>query len=126
MDTRILQNHKDNVEYIAVVDDIHHKFDKVAETKAIFNENSKDKIILLSHKEFWMTLICQTQYKKPPLDEIDQALQENCYLVLGDVLTNKQNSVKIYWCNFGKVSCVIERNYFVCPKGLTDSTCLKR
>ena len=52
MDTRILQNHKDNVEYIAVVDDIHHKFDKVAETKAIFNENSKDKIILLSHKEF--------------------------------------------------------------------------
>jgi hypothetical protein len=52
MDTRILQNHKDNVEYIAVVDDIHHKFDKAAETKAIFNENSKDKIILLSHKEF--------------------------------------------------------------------------
>lgn len=52
MDTCILQNHKDNVEYIAVVDDIHHKFDKVAETKAIFNENSKDKIILLSHKEF--------------------------------------------------------------------------
>ena len=51
MDTRILQNHKDNVEYIAVVDDIHHKFDKVAETQAIFNENSKNKIILLSHKE---------------------------------------------------------------------------
>ena len=51
MDTRILQNHKDNVEYIAVVDDIHHKFDKVAETQAVFNENSKDKIILLSHKD---------------------------------------------------------------------------
>lgn len=51
MDTRILQNHKDNVEYIAVVDDIHHRFDKVAETLAVFNENSKDKIILLSHKD---------------------------------------------------------------------------
>ena len=51
MDTRILQNNKDNVEDIAVVDDIHHKFDKVAETQAIFNENSKNKIILLSHKE---------------------------------------------------------------------------
>ncbi|KXT73135.1 prophage protein [Streptococcus sp. DD10] len=52
MDTRILQNHKNNAEYIALIDDTHHRFDKLAETKAIFEENSKDKILLLPHQKF--------------------------------------------------------------------------
>lgn len=52
VDTMILQNHKENVDYIALVDNTHHNFDKLAETKAIFEENSKSNIILVPHDYF--------------------------------------------------------------------------
>ncbi|WP_159591428.1 DUF1828 domain-containing protein [Streptococcus halichoeri] len=52
MDTRLLHNHKKNVEYIALIDDINHNFSKLAETQAIFQENSADHILILPHREF--------------------------------------------------------------------------
>lgn len=52
MDTRLLHNHKKNVEYVALIDDSHHKFNKLAETQAIFQENSNDKILIIQHREF--------------------------------------------------------------------------
>lgn len=52
MDTRILQNHKHNAEYVAIIDDTSHKFEKMVETKAIFEENTKAKILLLPHTKF--------------------------------------------------------------------------
>lgn len=52
MDTRLLHNHKKNVEYIALIDDVNHNFNKLAETQAIFQENTTDNILILPHREF--------------------------------------------------------------------------
>ena len=52
VDTRLLQNYKKNVEYVALIDDVGHNFNKMAETQAIFEENSNNKISIIPNKEF--------------------------------------------------------------------------
>ena len=53
MDTQLLKNHKSEARYIALVEDSDHNFTKEAEMKAIFEENSSDKIILLPKSKLY-------------------------------------------------------------------------
>lgn len=50
IDTQLLKGYKNHVEFITIIDDVNNKFNKKNEMEAIFNENTKDdiKIITLS------------------------------------------------------------------------------
>lgn len=51
MDTRILNNHKINAEYIAVIDDINNNFTSESEMAAIFENNATSPIIQIKKSE---------------------------------------------------------------------------
>lgn len=51
MDTQLLKGHKKGVEYITIVDDITHDFNKKDEMKAIFNENTDNDIKILEFSD---------------------------------------------------------------------------